>query len=246
MLLGCRLLASAAGYRNLCCRCARSGVRERIRLLLRSGAARPTVIARERGWRRAITFSPAARGASPPGLPFGIRPGHSTAGVGRPAEKINDTLSPRVHPSQQVAVEGICSTMLRRRLGRCSTPFLFRLAAEPGHRNSQAASNGDEFVIHDVPGSIFDARNGGLVEGDASCGQFARQVVLRDRRTALEPSFANSLACHVFERGLLCSFHGKWRPTGRVQQNGERKVCGLRILLKIVLALPGRIAQRFT
>jgi hypothetical protein len=45
---------------------------------------------------------------------------------------------------------------------------------------------------------------------------------------------------------LLCSFHGKWRPTGRVQQNGERKVCGLRILLKIVLALPGRIAQRFT
>ena len=172
--------------------------------------------------------------------------GNSTlcVGVGRPPEKMNDTLTLRVHPSQQVAVEGICSTMLRRRLGRCSAPFLFRLTAKPGHRNSQAASNGDEFVIHDVPGSVFDARNGGLVEGDASSGQFARQVVLRDRRTALEPSFANSLACHVFERGLLCSFHGKWHPTGRVQQNGGRKVCGLRILLKIVLALSGWIVQK--
>lgn len=123
-----------------------------------------------------------------------------------------------------------------RDLGHCSSLFPLGLAAKPSHRNSQTVGDGDKFVVHEVSGSVFDTRNGGLIQTHTSCGQLAGEVVLGEGRTVPQPGFANSSPGRVFEYGLFRSFHGKWHPTGRVQQNGEGKVCGLRITLAFLFA----------
>ena len=83
---------------------------------------------------------------------------------------------------------------------------------QPRDGNFQTLGYGRDFVIHQITILPLNARNGGLVKNDAFGGQTASQIVLRNRRPALQARLPNPPANDVSARQLMRFFHTyvKW------------------------------------
>lgn len=66
-----------------------------------------------------------------------------------------------------------------------------RFSEEPSDRDLQTASQGDDFIIHEVARLIFNPRNRGLVHRNPSGGHPAGEVVLGHSRLALQASLSH-------------------------------------------------------